>query len=208
MQHTKKLLQLKSIHPFEPHIPKDATKIIIGTIPPSRFCKIPQQLFEDDVNFYYGSKDNSFWFLVEKVFFREIKDTENSATIKIRKGILNDLKIGITDIIETCTHENDSASDKDLKDIKHKDLGRLLAENNNIQTLIYTSNFVKKQINNAFKVRHKTNKSDKTKQIVKINGKEYNVQILYSPSRQALINLGENGKEKREKQYEKILLEK
>ena len=29
---------VRSIHPYEPYIPEGATKLIIGTMPPFRFC--------------------------------------------------------------------------------------------------------------------------------------------------------------------------
>ena len=53
-------------HPFPPFVPTNATKLIIGSIPPQRFCNQKENgisLYPDDVNFYYGSRDNSFWFL-------------------------------------------------------------------------------------------------------------------------------------------------
>ena len=39
-------------HPYEEYIPENATKLILGTIPPYRFC-IRQGLHADDVDFYY-----------------------------------------------------------------------------------------------------------------------------------------------------------
>lgn len=48
----------KSTHPFAPEIPEGATKLIIGTMPPYRFCNTDEALYDDDVNFYYGSRDN------------------------------------------------------------------------------------------------------------------------------------------------------
>ena len=68
-----------SIHPYEPYIPEGATRLIIGTMPNKRFCvrmpeldelpgtcKLPN-LQPEDVNFYYGSNDNSFWKLVSAI---------------------------------------------------------------------------------------------------------------------------------------------
>jgi len=54
---------MKETHPFEAFIPSGATKLIIGTIPPERFSQ--KKLFCDDVNFYYGSRDNAFWELLQ-----------------------------------------------------------------------------------------------------------------------------------------------
>ena len=57
---------MTEIHPFKPYIPEKTKKLIIGTIPPERFSK--NELFKDDVNFYYGSRDNSFWELLKVIF--------------------------------------------------------------------------------------------------------------------------------------------
>jgi len=199
---------MKSIHPWGPFIPKGANKLIIGTIPPPRFCKKHQELFDDDVNFYYGSRDNSFWPLIQKVLNKELDYTNTRIAIKQREEILKELSAGITDIIAECIHKNNSASDEDLKDIIRKDLKKLLLENEYIDTLIYTSEFVKKQINSEFSTDHSINQSNNRKQTVTISGKTYKVRILYSPSPQALRNMGENGAERRKEQYYEFLMNK
>ena len=61
---------MKSTHPYEPFIPLNAEKLIIGTIPPIRFCIKEREIFDDDVNFYYGSRDNAFWPIIENIFFK------------------------------------------------------------------------------------------------------------------------------------------
>ncbi len=37
----------KSTHPFAPEIPEGATKLIIGTMPPYRFCNTDEMLRRD-----------------------------------------------------------------------------------------------------------------------------------------------------------------
>lgn len=59
---------MKSLHPFEPFVPKNSTKLIIGTIPPPRFCKNQNNILFDDVYFYYGSQDNYFWPILGDIF--------------------------------------------------------------------------------------------------------------------------------------------
>lgn len=195
-----------SKHPFEPFIPVGATKLIIGTIPPPRFCKEPYQLHDDDVNFYYGSRDNSFWPLLEEIFNEKLDYQNNASTIDQRKQLLDKLGIGITDIIADCTHANDSAEDRHLNVIKHKDLEILLRDNPGINTLIYTSEFVKKLVNEYFKTYHLIDPINRKKQTIKINGKVFQVRILYSPSPLALRGLGENGDTKRKEQYRDFLM--
>lgn len=42
-------------HPYPPFIPDNATRLIVGTLPPPRFSL--GQLKPDDVKFCYGSRD-------------------------------------------------------------------------------------------------------------------------------------------------------
>lgn len=197
---------MKSTHPFEPYIPADSEKLIIGTIPPPRFCKEPYQLYENDVNFYYGSRDNYFWGILEEVFERKLDYSNTEQAVQQRKDLLKELKIGITDIVDSCLHNGGSAKDSDLKDIEYKDIKSLLQKYPAIDTLIYTSEFVKKLMNKHFGTSHSiVDPSNRKKQSVKIGGKEYQVKILYSPSPLALINLGNGGAEKRKEQYLEFL---
>jgi len=199
---------MKSQHPYHPYVPENATKLIIGTIPPPRFCKEHQCLFEADVNYYYGSRDNYFWPLLEEIFETRFEYSNNCKSIEQRQKLLESLNIGITDIIDNCIHEKDSALDKDLKEIVLKDIESLLINFQAIDTLIYTSEFVKKLINNHINTYHSLNPHNPKHQTVKINGKLFKVIILYSPSPLALINMGENGAVKRKEQYREVFTRK
>jgi len=196
---------MKSIHPFEPFIPSGADKLIIGSIPPPRFCFQNRGLFIQDVNFYYGSKDNEFWPIFERIFELNFEYENSEKAVNQRKDLLNKLKIGITDIVEKCYHNNDSAADEDLREIEYKNINDLLLKYPGIETLIYTSEFVKSQMNSIFRTYHSISKENRRIQSIIIEGKKYNVKILYSPSPNALRNLGENGKKRREQQYREFL---
>jgi G:T/U-mismatch repair DNA glycosylase len=199
---------IKSIHPFEPFIPEGANKLIIGTMPPPRFCK--NHLEDDDVNFYYGSRDNDFWLLLAEITNTDDLHYENTPdAIEQRKKILVDLKSGITDIVKTCVHEGGHASDKDLSDIEYNDIQSLLKEHPQISTLIYTSEKVKRYINEHLRINghlrtyHSSEDKTKRKWSININNKKYDVIILYSPSPRAL---GRVSKEKRKEQYREVFL--
>ena len=193
---------MKSIHPYEPFIPEGSTKLIIGTIPPHRFCdKTYESLAKDDVDFYYGSRDNYFWELLGKVFKVDFKYENTKEAVQQRKDFLTQHKMGITDIISECERKDGSSKDEDLSNIVLKDLSALLAKHPEINTLIYTSEFVKKPINEHFKTYHHISKENKRIQFLKFPSKTYEVRILFSPSPLALMNLGENGEEKRLNQY-------
>jgi G:T/U-mismatch repair DNA glycosylase len=200
---------MSDYHPYDPFIPKKIKKLIIGTIPPHRFCKNAHNQFlckinDDDVRFYYGSRDNYFWNLMASISKQTFIKKNNKASIMQRKLFLEKKEIGITDIIKSCNRKNNSSSDNKLFKIDYKkiDLLNILKNYPNIDTLIYTSEFVKKCIYNIFKIYHK-NKGKKNYNI-EINNKIYNVIILYSPSPQALRGIGSNGEEIRLMQYKEI----
>jgi len=194
-----------SKHPYTPFIPPGATRLLIGSIPPARFCIEDAQLHSSDVDFYYGSKDNAFWNLLEEVFEEKLDRSTTQEAITQRKALLVKHGIGITDMIAACTRTNQSASDEDLKDLELKDLNQLLIDHPSIHTLIYTSEFVKKQVNKQLKGKHLIDRTNRKKQTILINGKEYQVRILYSPSPSGLRNLGVDGRLKRLNQYKEFL---
>lgn len=181
-----------SKHPYEPFVPQNATKLIIGTMPPYRFCIKPQNLFDDDVNFYYGSKNNYFWKLLSEVTGTTLTYKNSQEAINQRKSLLKKLNIGITDIVEKCIHKNEKSDDASLTEITNKPIKELLLQNPNIDTLIYTSAFVIKQINKIADKSYHSWKIPRKVGTIIINKKEYNVIVLYSPSPMALINIDAN----------------
>lgn len=194
----------KDTHPFKSLIPENAKKLIIGTIPPHRFCEPSEVLYDEDVRFYYGSCDNEFWCLIGEIFSITFLRNNSLEAIRQREEFLLRQKMGITDIISTCRRENNSASDNMLKDIEYLNIKSLLSQHSSIDTLLYTSLFVKKCMNTYLGTYHSINPINRSLQYVRINGKQYTVRILYSPSPQALRGIGKNGSIIRKEQYEKV----
>lgn len=198
-----------SNHPYNAYIPIGATKLIIGSIPPQRFCIKPFLLEDGDVRFYYGSKDNSFWKLISEVTKEEFIYENKEEAIKQRKKWLETNKIGITDIIDICEHIDGKSDDNSLNIMKYKEIEKELQKHSKIQTLICTSDFVKTHLKRLLKekmnAKYQNDPQDKRKGYIIIDGKEkYEVITLYSPSPLALRGMGPNGKETRKKQYESI----
>ena len=169
-----------SIHPYREYIPKNASKLIIGTIPPLRFCVSGEKrLYPRDVDFYYGSR-----------------------AVDQRKRLLKELNAGITDIVEKCIHKDGKSDDASLEIIELKDLNKLLLNYPNIEELIYTSIFVARQVSKiADKKRHAWSREDPKRGYVVINQVKYPVTVLYSPSPNALRGVS---KEKRLAQYRAV----
>lgn len=176
----------RSSHPYEPYIPIGATKLIIGTIPPYRFChKDTNKLFATDVDFYYGSKDNCFWDIMAEIFNVKLRYINSNDAIKERIEILNLHNIGITDIVKSCDHKDGKSGDSALENVECKDIVKLLEEHNSITELIYTSESVKKYMYGEVKNYHSWDEN-KIDGKITINGRIYTVKMLYSPSPNAL----------------------
>jgi len=195
----------KEIHPFEPYIPENATKLIIGTIPPPRFAE--KKLSTNDVNFYYGSEDNNFWNILGEITKIDFKKENSIQEIEKRQNFLNDNGIGICDIILKTNRKNsNSALDIDLENIEHLNIiHEILIKYPKIDTLLYTSKFVKTQMTQLLKhtyskeICHQSTEDKKKKSLI-IDKKEYSVVILYSPSRNANRRVST---EERKEQYKK-----
>ncbi|MCA0930925.1 uracil-DNA glycosylase family protein [Lutimonas saemankumensis] len=122
-------------HPYSPFIPDGASKLIVGTIPPPRFST--GQLFEDDVNFCYGSKYGLLWPILEKIFNRQISYENSDRAITERKELLIDFKIGICDMVEECYRDKIDASDLGMKRIINRDLISILKLNPKVEKILF-----------------------------------------------------------------------
>jgi len=201
----------KEIHPFKPYIPENATKLIIGTTPPPRFAK--KELSDNDVNFYYGSEDNNFWNIVGEITETKFKKENSIQEIEKRKSFLKENNIGICDIVLSMDRKNpNSALDNDLINIEHLNIiDEILVKYPKIDTLLYTSDFVKTQMTQLLKkiygkeICHLSSSEDKKKKRLTVNNNQYNVVILYSPSPSANLGIGKGASKKRIEQYKKYL---
>ncbi len=202
---------MRSVHPYEPFVPPGANKLIIGTIPPHRFCTEPQTLLDGDVNFYYGSRANAFWRLIGQVTGEAFAFENTAEAVEQRKAFLSKRKIGITDVVASCVHQGGKSDDVSLQEIEPKPIGHLLAKHPAIDTLIYTgrssqNNSVMFLMNRhiADRHRHRSAGNAPAEKRVIIGGKEYKVILLYSPSPNALRGVDP---QTRLKQYEEVFAE-
>lgn len=181
-----------SVHPYEPFVPAGAAKLIIGTIPPYRFCIEPQALRDGDVDFYYGSRDNAFWRLIGQATGEAFDYANTQAAIEQRKAFLAKRGIGITDVIKSCVHQDGKSDDLSLTEIEPQPIEQLLAEHPTIDTLIYTgrsnqNNSVMRLMNQHIADKHyHSSTAEPSEKSVVIGGKTYRVILLYSPSPNAL----------------------
>ncbi len=123
-------------HPYEPFIPKNATKLIVGTLPPPRFSM--GNLKKGDVNFCYGSIDGQLWKILDKIFTLNLLFETSEFAIQQRKDFLIRNKIGICDIVASCERKKIDASDLGMSTIQLRDMIYYLNEYPTIDTLLLT----------------------------------------------------------------------
>ena len=128
-------------HPYKPFLNQDTEKIIVGTLPPPRFCN--KEFKERDVDFCYGSKDNLLWQAINKIYNLNLAFENTKEEINKRKEFLLKQKIGICDIVESCQREKIDASDIGMSEIILRDILGYVKEYKNIQTLIFTGGLCK-----------------------------------------------------------------
>lgn len=128
-------------HPYKPFLNQNTEKIIVGTLPPPRFCT--KEFKERDVDFCYGSKDNLLWQAINKIYSLNLAFENTKEEINKRKEFLLKQKIGICDIVESCNREKIDASDIGMSEIVLRDILGYIKEYKNIKTIIFTGGLCK-----------------------------------------------------------------
>ena len=123
-------------HPYAPFLFPEATKLIVGTLPPPRFTT--REFKEDDVDFCYGSRDGQLWPILDQIFDLGLVYETTREAIEQRKHFLFKRRIGICDIVEGAERQKIDASDLGLQNVQLRDLVRILQTYPNIDTLLFT----------------------------------------------------------------------
>ena len=123
-------------HPYPPFLFPEATKLIVGTLPPPRFTT--GELKEGDVDFCYGSRDGQLWKILNEIFRLGLRFETSAYAVEQRKNFLINRGIGICDIVDSAQREKIDAMDMGMKNVILRDLVRVLYENPRVGTLIFT----------------------------------------------------------------------
>jgi G:T/U-mismatch repair DNA glycosylase len=183
-------------HPYPPFLPDNCQKLIVGTIPPPRFST--GALHEEDVDFCYGSKFGLLWPILERIFNTELAYENTARAIEQRKQLLVRNRIGICDMVESCTRERMDASDLGMKDIRLRNLKNILTENVQIKTLLFMGGNSKNGPEHLFRKQAKEldwtlrlvdSKSPRINE-VELNGRKIQCVSLISPSSAANRAIG------------------
>ncbi len=173
-------------HPWRWYCNDGCKILIIGTFP----TKKKNWSF----NFFYPNSKNLFWSVMAHLANSRILnfDDNKEQAINERKGILDQLKLGITDMGLHIKRVANSSSDKDLKLIRYMPIHKILDEFPSIETLFLTSSSGK---NSAFKwfadyCKKEGHIFEYKKQklpfygTANINSKEYRIVVIRSTSPQ------------------------
>lgn len=193
-----------SKHPFPPFNIINAKAFIIGSIPPHRFSE-PKNILCGDIDWYYGSKDNSFWdILKESCCNHQVK----LCTKKAQQDFLQKNEIGIFDMIQECTRkEGCGSSDSDLHKISLIDVYEIISGNKNDNLkLFFTSIFVAKLFSKQAKVTLDLTTRE-MQRIDNVCNKTIEAVILYSPSPSWSRGLKKEIREQEKNEKNKIRVE-
>jgi len=108
-------------HPFKPIIFKDTQTLILGSFPSIKS-------FEN--NFYYAHPSNQFWRILSAITSYPSNNRDQ------KMCLLKEHKLGLWDMIESCTREN--SLDSSLEDERVNDLARFLELHPHISKLAFT----------------------------------------------------------------------
>lgn len=97
-------------HPFKALYDKDSKILILGSFPSVK---------SREQKFFYGHKQNRFWFVTAKIFECDIPQT-----VEDKKAFLHKNKIALWDVIGEC--DITGSSDSSIKNVKANDLSKIL----------------------------------------------------------------------------------
>ena len=123
-------------HPYEPFLFPEATKLIVGTLPPPRFTT--GDLKPADVDFCYGSKDGQLWPILDKIFDLGLTYETTEFAVEQRKGFLVRRSIGICDIVASAERAKVDASDLGMQNITLRNILGYLEDSPKVDTLLFT----------------------------------------------------------------------
>lgn len=126
---------MRERHPFENFVPVNATCLILGSFVGKQ--AVPGTAATDDsCDWFYGTKRNQFWPILEGVYGIELKNKRS------KQKLFSKLGIAIADIIKQCERINNNNLDTNLKEIIYNDEISGIIESQDIEKILFTSRFV------------------------------------------------------------------
>jgi len=122
-------------HPYEPFLFREATKLIVGTLPPPRFTI--GELKADDVDFCYGSSNGMLWPILDRIFDLGLKYENTQFAIEQRRDFLLENRLGVCDIVESAERDKVDASDLGMQNVRLRNLIGYLEEFGNLEVILF-----------------------------------------------------------------------
>lgn len=144
-------------HPWKrfPIENNNSKSLILGSFPPSKFTidEYPKTIC--DIDFFYGSKENSFWDLFIDAKNLDIKWPDE---IQKLKDWLYENKWVVSDIVLKTKRKNDTAFDNDLNVVEwNENIIEGILLNNPIKKIYFTSRFVEEKFKKKIERKLKLN---------------------------------------------------
>jgi hypoxanthine-DNA glycosylase len=126
-------------HPFEIFIPQNIKFLILGSFTAKGIGIEPQY------DWYYGSKRNQFWSIIEQVYSTTLPNRSS------REELFSKLGIAIADIIYQCERSRNNSLDTNLTNIVYNPKLTEIMQTHQIKKIFFTSRFVENNYKKVFK---------------------------------------------------------
>lgn len=132
-------------HPFGNFVPLNAKYLILGSFTGRQAVK-GATTADDAYDWFYGTKRNQFWSILEGVYGIELRNKHSKQELFAKLGI------AIADIIYQCERKENSNLDANLVNIIYnvKAIAEIL-ESQSIEKILFTSRFVDDRFKKHFK---------------------------------------------------------
>ncbi|RYG04869.1 MAG: hypothetical protein EOO02_05095 [Chitinophagaceae bacterium] len=173
------------VHPWKAYIPPNSKTLIVGTFPPTKR--------NWSYDFFYPNKQNLFWTVISAINKSALEYFSGEEAVNERIGILENLKLGVTDMGLEINRLNGNSLDENLSPIEYMDILKILNEHPTINKLIFTSSSgpasAARWFVNYLKTRnilHRFASGPKPlRSILQLEHRSVELVVLYSPSRRA-----------------------
>lgn len=136
---------MREVHPFGMYVPSNARYLLLGSFPGRQAFKT-SDAYEASYDWFYRSRRGQFWSILEAVYNRPL------ATPAEQQRLMDELKIALGDVIESCERKKDTNADTDLINITYNtEAVASVLRIHPINTIYFTSSFVAASFRTHFK---------------------------------------------------------
>lgn len=132
-------------HPFGNFVPQNAKYLILGSFTGRQAVK-GSTATDDAYDWFYGTKRNQFWSILEGVYGIELKNKQR------KQDLFSKLGIAMADIIYQCERKEGNNLDTNLGNIVYNiDAIKEILETHPIEIILFSSRFVENKFKKVFK---------------------------------------------------------